>query len=132
MESHDQDLRAIRKVVSDLEAQQSDLDGFTQLLTHDAVLINIAGRRVRGRDQIYAAMKAGLATPMAQVLTRHEIEDVRLLRPDVALVSCNKYVDDQRGEGHPVMPAEARMTLVLLKDQDTWLAASLQTTPLPM
>jgi uncharacterized protein (TIGR02246 family) len=132
-ESRAQDSAAIRRLVSDAETLQSDLEGYTRLLTDDVVIVNIAGRRVHGRDAIYQAMKAALATPLANVLTTHAIDSMVFLRPDVALVSCNKHVLDRRepspGGDDPAFPLNAKLTFVVVKEQGNWLIASAQTTP---
>jgi uncharacterized protein (TIGR02246 family) len=124
------DLRAIHQVIEDAQTFQNDLEGFTQLLTHDAVIVNVAGRRVRGRDQIYTAMKQALETPLANVLTTTEVEDIRFLRPDAALASCTKYISDQRDERTAAVPEKGSLTFVLVKEQDRWLITSAQTTPI--
>src|SRR5690606_8556741 len=79
---------AIHRLVADAEAQQNDLDGFTGLLTDDAVIVNFGGRRVRGRAAIRDTMARALATPLADVVTTQEVEEVRFLRPDIAIVEC--------------------------------------------
>jgi uncharacterized protein (TIGR02246 family) len=53
---NDQEVEAIRAVIADTEALQSDADGFAGLLTEDVALVNFGGRRVLGRDN---------ATPIA-------------------------------------------------------------------
>lgn len=126
----ERDVQAIRQVIAELEAVQSDADGFTALLTPDAALVNMAGRRVRGRDRIHTAMTQALATPMAQVLTRPEVEDIRFLRPDVAVAACIKHVSDERDDPAIEVPEKGRFTLVLVKEQGRWLVSSLQTTPI--
>lgn len=49
-------------------------------------------------------MTDGLASSLADVRTRHEIEDITFVRPDVALVSCIKHVDDQRASSTDDLP----------------------------
>jgi uncharacterized protein (TIGR02246 family) len=104
------------------------------LLTQDVVIVNIAGRRVRGWDNLYKAYKKALETPLVDVRTTHEVEDVRFLRPDVALVSCVKQVFDEREasskEPNGSLPQQASLTFVLVKEQGRWLIASAQTTPM--
>jgi hypothetical protein len=46
---------AIHRLVADAERLQSDVDGFTGLLTDDAVIVDFGGRRVRGRAAIRLA-----------------------------------------------------------------------------
>lgn len=98
------------------------------------MIVNIAGRRVQGRDNIHAAMTGALGSPLARVLTMLEVEDVRFLRPDVATVGCIKHVSDGR-EPFPTgvdmpLPESGRVTFVLIKEAGAWLVASVQTTPI--
>lgn len=122
---------AIRRVVADSERLQSDVDGFTDLLTDDVVIVNFGGRRVRGRTAVRTAMQQALASPLADVTTTQEIEAVHFLRPDVALVSCVKHVHDDRraaGSGSPLRE-RGMLTLVLVDRDGRWRIASAQTTP---
>ena len=126
---------AIRRTVADAERYQADLEPFVALHTDDAIIVNIAGRRVLGRDSIHKAMKEALATPLAQVLTRIEVEDIRLTTPDVAVVSCVKYVSDERdatvrADAGTSLPRSGSLTYVLVKKDDTWRIAAAQTTPI--
>lgn len=122
---------AIRRVVADSERLQSDVDGFTDLLTDDVVIVNFGGRRVRGRTAVRTAMQQALASPLADVTTTQEIEAVHFLRPDVALVSCVKHVHDGRGAAGSGSPRRERgmLTLVLVHRDGRWRIASAQTTP---
>lgn len=129
-----QDLAAIRTLVADAERLQNDLDGYMQLLTQDMAIVNIMGRRVRGWDNIYAAYKQALESPKADIHTSHELEDVRFLRPDVALASIIKHVSDDRDTSSQQhdrpLPSQARLTFALVKEEDRWRIASAQTTPI--
>jgi uncharacterized protein (TIGR02246 family) len=113
---------AIRAVVAETERRQSDADQFAELLTADAVLVNAVGRRVLGREAVRAALAAALQTPLANVLTRNEIVDIRLLRPDVALVSGIKRVLSA-GSEHAEPGAKIHFSFVLVNDADTWRIA---------
>lgn len=134
MDPDTQDDEVVRGVVADTERFQSDTEGFTRLLTKDVVIVNIAGRRVQGRDNIYEAMNKALESPLANVLTRIEVEDVRFLRPDVATVGCIKHVSDGREPSstgaNARLPQRGRVTFVLVKEAGAWLVASVQTTPI--
>jgi uncharacterized protein (TIGR02246 family) len=125
-----QNLTAIRALVADVDLYQSDVEEFVALHHPDLVLVNIAGRRVLGREALRNAMTAGLKSPMAKVFTRLEIEDIRFIRPDVALVSCTKHVSDERGEG-PAMPMRGSLTFTVVGEPDGWKIAVAQTTPIP-
>jgi uncharacterized protein (TIGR02246 family) len=130
----DQETNAIRAVVADAETLQSDADGFVRLLTEDVALVNFGGRRVLGRDNVHEAMRRALETPFAQVYTKHEIVDVRYLRPDVVLVSCIKHISDEREpsakETDSPLSERGSQTFVLVKEQNEWLIALAQTTPI--
>lgn len=125
-------LAAIHRLAGDAERLQTDVEGFTRLLTDDAVIVNFGGRRVRGRDAIHRAMSAALDSPLADVVTTQTVESVRFLRPDVAVVELVKFVHDGRSPAEPTaaLPADRGMlTFVVVEDQGEWRIASAQTTP---
>jgi uncharacterized protein (TIGR02246 family) len=123
---------AIRQVVEDAVAHQSDVDEFLALHTDDLVLVNLAGRRVLGKAALREAMTAALATPLADVITSNEILDITHIRPGVAVVSCIKRVTDNndpeaRFDG---LPASASLTYLMTEDDQGWRIALAQTTPI--
>lgn len=122
-------VKEIVDLVSAAVRHQSDPDPFLALHTDDVVIVNIAGRRVLGRDDLKAAMHSALASPLADVTTTVDIDDIRFLRPDVALVSCTKHVNDGRPEPGDVMPAAGAMSYVVLNSGGRWQIALAQTTP---
>jgi uncharacterized protein (TIGR02246 family) len=129
----DERLEAIRRTVAEAQAHQGDVEAFMALHTAEAIIVNIAGRRVLGSDAIRVALRQALATPLAQVITTTEVDDIRFVRPDVAIVSCTKHVHDRRsaandGQAAP-MPTHARLTYVMVREADRWRIASAQTTP---
>ncbi|GAA3422151.1 SgcJ/EcaC family oxidoreductase [Streptosporangium vulgare] len=126
---------AIRRVVADAVEFQSDVDRFVPLHTAEVAVVNFGGRRVAGRDVLAEAMRQALASPLADVTTTVEVEDVRFLREDVAIVASVKHVHDRRREtgGAPVgaLPATSgRLTYVMVKEDGAWRIASAQTTPI--
>jgi uncharacterized protein (TIGR02246 family) len=129
-----QDVEAIRAVVADTEALQSNADGFAALLTEDVALVNFGGRRVLGRDNVREAMRQALRTPFAHVYTRTEVVDLRFLRPDVALVSCIKHISDEREpaarDSNAPLSERGSQTFVLVRERGDWLIALAQTTPI--
>jgi uncharacterized protein (TIGR02246 family) len=125
-----QDVTAIRALVEAAERYQSDVAEFVALHHPDLVLVNVAGRRVLGREALGKAMTAGLNSPLAKVFTRLEIEDIRFVRPDVALVSCVKHVSDERGEGS-ALPTRGSLTFTVVREPEGWKIAVAQTTPIP-
>lgn len=122
---------AIRQVVSRAQDSQSDTESLMALHTSGTVIVNIAGRRVLGRDDFAAAMTAALSSPLKQVRTELEILDIRLGTPHVAIVSCIKTVHDERddAEDTTILPSTGALTYVMTKVEDTWQIAVAQTTP---
>ncbi|MFF7247100.1 SgcJ/EcaC family oxidoreductase [Embleya sp. NPDC008237] len=131
------DLAPIRRLVADAVKSQNDLDAFVPLHTEHVNIVNFGGRRVSGRDALAEAMREAMASPLADVATTAEIQDVHFVREDVAIVVCLKQVFDRReGVGDadsttPTLPAASgQLTYVLVKEDDAWRIASAQTTPI--
>lgn len=128
----DDERTAVLRVVADAERLQSDVDGFVGLLTDDVVIVNFGGRRVVGRDAVRRAMQKALASPLADVTTAQQVDDVRFLRPDVAIVDCVKFVHDGRDPSAPgAVPLRDRgmLTFVIVEQGGGWRIAVAQTTP---
>ncbi|MFC8664985.1 SgcJ/EcaC family oxidoreductase [Streptomyces sp. NPDC057199] len=133
LSAHDTDERLIRELVARSQEAQTDPEVLPALHTSDLVLINLAGRRVFGREAFASAMTAALASPLRDVRTTLEVDDIRFVRPDVAVVSLTKTVHDERpGMQDPSdFPARGAMTYVLTRDEDdVWHIALAQTTPI--
>lgn len=131
----DDQVKAIQTLVADVQARQGELEPFLALHTSDAIIVNLAGRRVLSSDEIRAAMKRALDTPLAQVTTSTEIDDIRFVRPDVAIVSCTKPVFDNRepaadGDQGGRLPTQGRLTYVVEQNQAGWQIVLAQTTPI--
>lgn len=120
--------REIRQLVERLQATQSDLEPFLALHTPDTIIVNFGGRRVLGGGDLRQAMVAGLASPLAHVTTTAEIDDIRFVRPDVAIVSCTKHVSDQR-DTTETFATEGRLTYIAVEEDGEWRVALAQTTP---
>lgn len=127
--SRDATVEQIESLVAAAVRHQSDPDSILPLHTDDVVIVNIAGRRVLGRDGLGAAMRGALASPLADVTTTVDIDDIRFLRPDVALVSCTKHVHDARAEQKDGLPPTGTMTYLVVDDGGGWQIALAQTTP---
>jgi uncharacterized protein (TIGR02246 family) len=122
------EIEAIENVVAEYQRHQNHPDSFLALHSADTVVVNIAGRRVLGKEALTEAMQAALASPLAQVRTTLDIEDVRFPRPDVALVSAVKNVYDEREESGG-LPSSGSYSMLLVKDDGAWQVALAQTTP---
>jgi uncharacterized protein (TIGR02246 family) len=125
-----QEIAALEQLVADAERFQNDTEQFVELLTDDYTVVNIAGRRVKGRAEARGAMETALAGDLSRVITRHELTDITFLRPDVALVGCVKHVSDERGDSGDDLASTARLTFVTVKQGDAWRIALAQTTPI--
>ncbi|MAT07224.1 MAG: DUF4440 domain-containing protein [Acidimicrobiaceae bacterium] len=119
----------IRTVVQALQDNQNDVEAFLALHDQDAVIVNFGGRRVVGRDALAQAMSEALGSPLADVRTTNDVIDVRLVRPDVAVVSCVKHVRDERADGEP-LATRGSLTYVLVDHGGAWQVALAQTTPI--
>lgn len=125
---------AVKAMLTEYVDTQIDPEPFLRLHTEDTVIVNVVGRRVLGKPDLRAAMTEALTTPLAQVRTTLDIEDIRFPRPDLAIVSVIKRVHDERDQHHFTdkgFPETAAMSLVLTKDDDGWRVAVAHTTPRP-
>jgi uncharacterized protein (TIGR02246 family) len=120
--------RQIEQLVTAAQQHQNDLEPFLALHTPDTVIVNFVGRRVLGADALREAMSAALGSPLADVTNTVEIQDIRYLRGDVAIVSCAKHVVDARDSGEQTR-MDGSLTYVVVRDDDTWRIALAQTTP---
>ena len=96
--------------------------------TPDTIIVNFGGRRLLGVGDLRRAMEAALASPLAEVTTTAEIDDVRFVRPDVAIVSCTKHVSDRRNTTE-TFASMGRLTYVVVEHDGAWRIALAQTTP---
>lgn len=120
----------IVELIATAARHQSDPDEFLALHTDEVVIVNIAGRRVIGREDFAAAMRSALNSPLADVTTTVEVDDVRFLRADVAIASCTKRVHDARPERADELPSVGAMSYVVAKAAVGWQIALAQTTPM--
>jgi uncharacterized protein (TIGR02246 family) len=130
IETVEQDIEAIQRLVADAQAKQSDVEPFLALHTDDTVVVNFGGRRVAGKDALREAMTAALASPLAKVTTTAEVHDIRFVRPDVAIVSATKYVTDNRRQADTFASKGSMTYLVAREVNEGWRIALAQTTPI--
>lgn len=128
----DSDLAAISNLVATAHAAQLDPGTLLPLHALETVIVNIAGRRVLGRDALADAMAAALASPLKDVLTEVTIDDVRAASRDCAIVSCTKVVRDGRAsaDAKNALPTVGMLTYVLTRTDTGWKIALAQTTPI--
>ena len=126
------DENAIRDLVALAQVSQGDPETLLPLHTAETAIVNLAGRRVLGREAFAEAMDAALASPLSDVTTTVEIVDIRLATPDVAVVSAMKTVHDGRpaADASTALPSTGALTYVLTRTDDGWRIALAQTTPI--
>ncbi|OEU90183.1 hypothetical protein DB35_02455 [Streptomyces abyssalis] len=127
----DADEQKIRELVARSQEAQTDPDALPALHTANLVIVNLAGRRLFGREAFASAMAEALSSPLKDIRTSLEVDDIRFTTPDVAVVSLTKTVHDERSEaeGTSELPSVGAMTYVLTRQGDDWRIALAQTTP---
>ncbi|MEN8652058.1 SgcJ/EcaC family oxidoreductase [Streptomyces sp. 21So2-11] len=130
--TNDVDEKRIRELVARSQAAQIDPDVLPGLHTSDLVLINVAGRRLFGRETFASAMAEAISSPLKDIRTELEVNDIRFATPDVAIVSLTKTIHDERSEteGSTELPIAGAMTYVMTRQGDDWRIAVAQTTPI--
>jgi uncharacterized protein (TIGR02246 family) len=122
---------AVREIVARASDAQNEPDTFLSLHTSDTIVVNVAGRRVLGRDALAQAMKAALASPLSHVTTSVEVIDVRFPAADVAVISCIKTLHDGRADTDQTrLPETGSLSYVMTRTADGWRIAHAQTTPI--
>ncbi|MER5705172.1 MULTISPECIES: SgcJ/EcaC family oxidoreductase [unclassified Micromonospora] len=126
------DEKRIRELVARTQEAQIDPDVLPALHTSDLVLINLAGRRLFGRESFASAMAEALSSPLKDIRTVLEVNDIRFATPDVAIVSLTKTIHDERPEAEDSseLPLTGIMTYVMTRRGDDWRIALAQTTPI--
>lgn len=125
------DLEAVSALVADAQSAQSDTPKLLSLHAPGTVIVNIAGRRVLGRDAFGDAMTAALASPLKDVRTEVTIDDVRAANRDTVVVSCTKVVRDGRptSDVQGAIPTVGALTYVMTRTESSWEIVLAQTTP---
>ncbi|MGV9884848.1 SgcJ/EcaC family oxidoreductase [Streptomyces sp. NPDC003006] len=130
--TNDIDKKRIRELVVRTEEAQTDPDALPALHTSDLVLINFGGRRLFGRETFTSAMADALSSPLKDIRTALEVNDIRFATPDVAIVSLTKTIHDERSEAEDSsqLPLTGVLTYVMTRAGDDWRIALAQTTPI--
>lgn len=123
----EQEIELIRKLVDDVSGYQKDPEGFSQLFTQQAVIVNVAGIRITGKDEIYKFIKQAMESFLANVSVKNEVVNITFLRPDVAVVSGIQHIFTKY-ENLLEEDAKGSLTFVVVKEQGKWLIAAGQNT----
>lgn len=127
--TRDQDITLIRQLVNDAERFQNDPDKFAQLLSENVHLVNVAGFRVTGKDNIHKMMSKAVQTALSDIITKHELLDIDFLKEDAAIVNCIKRIYVRNGQTNSEKSVAA-LTFVVTKNDGHWLISSAQNTPI--
>lgn len=121
---------AITKIIRRAEQAQNDVTALMSLHSDDAVIVNLAGRRIVGKKAFEQAMRAALGSSLAEVTTTVEISDITFVDHATAIASCVKSVHDNRDGVDAALPSRGALTYVLALRQDAWQIVLAQTTPM--
>jgi uncharacterized protein (TIGR02246 family) len=94
----------------------------------DAIFINTTGGWVKGREN-FAEMISRLHAPGGPFhdhTRRHVVEELRFIRPDVALAIVKTF--DIKRAGVPAMGEETRGLIILSKENGRWKVNALENT----
>lgn len=95
-----------------------------------ADFVVVDGRHVRGRPAISAGHQYIFDTVYKGSINNITVEDVRFVRPDVALAHARAHLELHVDPGAPPRGANARSTWVLTKERGGWTVAAFQNTPI--
>jgi uncharacterized protein (TIGR02246 family) len=126
---HAADLEAIERIIRETETafNTDDADLLVEHVAHDAVTVGVNGVALHGRDQILDAARSLFAGPLRGQYARYDIDEVRFLRPDVALVHKRAIATD--AEGTPIDLDHTMSALYVLTQQDgRWWVVARQNT----
>jgi uncharacterized protein (TIGR02246 family) len=97
----------------------NDAEAFANLYAEDATVMLATGVHLRGRPEIRAYMAAGFAGPLRGTRGLDEVEDVRLLGDDAAVVVSRSGFCAE-GEAQPLADRQRRATWVLSRRGMVW------------
>jgi uncharacterized protein (TIGR02246 family) len=94
----------------------------------DAIFINTSGGWVKGRERFAEMISRlhGPGGPFHDHTRRHEVEELRFIRPDVVLAVVKTF-DIRRG-GVPIAGEETRGLVIMSKENGRWKVNALENT----
>ncbi|MDO9057712.1 MAG: SgcJ/EcaC family oxidoreductase [Bradyrhizobium sp.] len=109
-----------------------DLKSYRQLLTEDADVVSATGRKSTGRDAVIALSAEQKRQPSYRdaIITATQIDAIRLVKPDVALVDATYRMTGVRipDDSWP-KPVEGSILFVMVQQGDAWRIASIRALP---
>jgi uncharacterized protein (TIGR02246 family) len=130
---NDQDETAIRAALlegfeTSWNSHQPATASTPDKVVDDAIFINTSGGWVKGREE-FAAMISRLHAPGGPFhdhTRRHTVEDLRFIRPDVAVAVVKTF--DIRRAGVPTTGEETRGLIIFSKEDGHWKVNALENT----
>lgn len=121
--------QAIQELMGRFEnaANEKKPELMADMVSPDAVIVNVAGIRFDGKAAFYAFIKKAMAGDLSNLLIKNEIIDIRFIRPDVAVVSAIQVAASKEGavlKEH----GQGMITSVLVKEAEEWLIVVAQNT----
>lgn len=108
-----------------------DMEAFGRLLAEDADWISVAGIRMKSRVKIQAEHEEAHATFFKTTTLAETGTDVRLLRPDIAVIHFKWELTGQRDrEGKARDPRRGIITIVAMNQAGGWRIVAGQNTNL--
>ena len=94
----------------------------------NALFINTTGGWVKGRENFAEMISRlhGPGGPFHDHTRRHEVEELRFIRPDVALAVVKTF--DIKQAGVPIAGEETRGIVILSKENGRWKLNALENT----
>jgi uncharacterized protein (TIGR02246 family) len=131
--ANDQDETAIRSLLAygfetTWNSHQPAIAVTHDKCTDDAVFINTSGGWVKGRDN-FAEMITRLHAPGGPFhdhTRRHAVEELRFIRPDVAVAVVKTF--DIKRAGVPTTGEETRGLIILSKEDGHWKVNAMENT----
>jgi uncharacterized protein (TIGR02246 family) len=122
------DVQLLTKIVKQLEEawNVADAQAFAEPFADDADFVHILGAHYKGRETIQHGHQQIWDTIYKGSRTVYEIEGMRMIRPDVAIVFVLGTVTMDGGENQKVI--QARPTIILEKSGDLWQIVTFQNT----
>lgn len=122
---------AVREVTTRFQEawNRHDMDKCAALMANDVVFIHVGGGRLNGRKEFRDYHTELHKAVMAQSVLGTSGVEVRLLRPDLAIVHWDWTMQlDQNRDGTPRPPREGIFTWLLERQGGNWLILEAQNT----
>lgn len=118
----------IHEILNQMETawNRSDSASFAALFAEDATLIQIFGGQLDGRAAIEGSHRVIFDTIYKGSHASFQVQSIRFLRPDVAVVFTRARVKFQ--ENNQPRELETRPTMVVVNERDQWQIVAFQNT----